>query len=907
MSEKEEFWQELLAVVMKVGDKEGMIIGGDMNGHVGSQVDGYEGVHGGFGYGERNVEGEMLLEFAEATELVITNTFYTKSNNRKVTYCSGGAKSMIDFLLVRRRDRSMVKDVKVIPGEECLTQHRLLVCTMQLKETLMYKKAKSVSRCRIWRLKDKDYEQRFRREVRNGLVQGKSDSVEQAWKDLKVSFTEAAEKVCGHTKGRVRRRVTWWWNKEVGEAVETKRKLFKEWAKSKTDGAKEAYYEAKRNARRAVAAAQEAARKCLVADIDSAESRGQLFRAAKQTIRNNRDVVGEGCVKNGDQNIITDSEEIKQVWTDYYNKLLNEEFKWDRDSLPSVEAVCGPNDRFTESEVKVAMHEMKLGKAAGPSGVVAEMLKATGVEGIEWLADFFNRIVYEGKIPSDWALSWMTSVYKGKGDALDCSSYRGIKLLEHTMKVFERVIEKRLRSSTQINEMQFGFRPGCGATDAIFIVRQLQERYLGKKKEVWMAFVDLEKAFDRVPREVLWWALRKVGTEEWLVRVIRDMYVGVRTAVKTKEGVGKEFEVKVGVHQGSVLSPLLFTIVLEALSKEFREGLPWELLYADDLVLIAETERELAAKIKVWKTGLESKGLKVNVAKTKVMRCAVDGGKEVDSGKWPCGVCHKGVGRNSIQCQTCQKWTHKRCSGVIGKLKLGMSFQCSKCSVKVKVPVDQDSSLKKVVLTDQGVEFEHVDKFCYLGDMLGAGGGAGDAVRTRIRCAWAKFRELCPILTLRGASLKAKGRIYSACVRSVMIYGSETWPMKVEDKQRLERTENMMVRWMCGASVRDRIRTEELRGRLAIEGIADIVRRGRLRWFGHVERKTEEDWVSTVRKLDVAGSRGPGRGKKTWSQVVTEDLELMGLRREEALDRDAWRRSIYGRPVQPVQARKKRR
>jgi len=176
-----------------------------------------------------------------------------------------------------------------------------------------------------------------------------------------------------------------------------------------------------------------------------------------------------------------------------------------------------------------------------------------------------------------------------------------------------------------------------------------------------------------------------------------------------------------------------------------------------------------------------------------------------------------------------------------------------------------------------------------------------------IRCAWAKFRELCPILTLRGASLKAKGRIYSACVRSVMIYGSETWPMKVEDKQRLERTENMMVRWMCGASVRDRIRTEELRGRLAIEGIADIVRRGRLRWFGHVERKTEEDWVSTVRKLDVAGSRGPGRGKKTWSQVVTEDLELMGLRREEALDRDAWRRSIYGRPVQPVQARKKRR
>ena len=88
----------------------------------------------------------------------------------------------------------------------------------------------------------------------------------------------------------------------------------------------------------------------------------------------------------------------------------------------------------------------------------------------------------------------------------------------------------------QIDSMQFGFRPGRGTTDAIFIVRQMQERFLAKEQEVWMAFVDLEKAFDNVPREVVWWALRKLKVDEWLIRVIQAMYEGVSTAVKLGEG-----------------------------------------------------------------------------------------------------------------------------------------------------------------------------------------------------------------------------------------------------------------------------------------------------------------------------------------------------------------------------------
>ena len=148
---------------------------------------------------------------------------------------------------------------------------------------------------------------------------------------------------------------------------------------------------------------------------------------------------------------------------------------------------------------------MKVGKAGGPSGVVSEMLKAAGEDGVEWVTDLCNAVVREGKIPEDWKKSWLVTVYKGKGDALECGSYRGIKLLDHVMKVFERVIDKKIRSIVKLDDMQFGFTPGKSTTDAIFIVRQIQEKFISKKKDLWMAFVDLEKAFDRVPREVLWW------------------------------------------------------------------------------------------------------------------------------------------------------------------------------------------------------------------------------------------------------------------------------------------------------------------------------------------------------------------------------------------------------------------
>src|SRR5260221_8913424 len=215
-----------------------------------------------------------------------------------------------------------------------------------------------------------------------------------------------------------------------------------------------------------------------------------------------------------------------------------------------------------------------------------------------------------------------------------------------------------------------------------------------------------------------------------------------------------------------------------------------KLLYADDLVLLAESRVELERRLTEWIARLKEKGLRVNIEKTKVMNCKVGVGQVENSGKFPCGICRKGVGVNSICCISCKKWVHKRCSGVVGNIEKMVDFMCRDCSgggVKVV-----EEAKQFVVETSDKIEV--VEKFCYLGDIIGKGGGAEESSRARVRSAWGKFRDLKMLLTARGASLRVKGKIYRACVQRVLVYGSETWPMKVDDMQRLMRTENTMVR-----------------------------------------------------------------------------------------------------------------
>ena len=244
--------------------------------------------------------------------------------------------------------------------------------------------------------------------------------------------------------------------------------------------------------------------------------------------------------------------------------------------------------------------------------------------------------------------------------------------------------------------------------------------------------------------------------------------------VRTDAGLSESFEVKVGLHQGSVLSPLLFAAVMDVVSSETRSGLPSELMYADNLVLMAPTMEQLGRRV----ASLLDKELKVNAGKSKVMVGISAGKLIVNSGKWPCGVCGKGVQANSVQCTV---YKNEFTRGVCGDLSwVTDGFKCRQCD--------------------------------------------GTA---RSRNGWMKFQDLLPFLPSRVPSLEMKGRVYASCVRSSMTYGSETRPLLVDVGLKFERADMQMIRWMCGISMKDRRTNEELRWTVGVEPITAVIRRGK--------------------------------------------------------------------------------
>ena len=223
-----------------------------------------------------------------------------------------------------------------------------------------------------------------------------------------------------------------------------------------------------------------------------------------------------------------------------------------------------------------------------------------------------NEAMKEG-IPEEWRT---TPIYKQKGDTLECNNFRGITLLSHTLKLWERVVESRLRKMVTISERQYGFQPGKLTIQPLFCLRMLHEKHreFGKELHI-MVFVDLEKAYNRVPRELIWYSLRRKGVPEAYINIIKDMYAGCKTSVMTSAGRTKEIEIEVGLHQGSALCPLLFVISIDVITEEIDDGTPWAMLFADDLVLCDPGREMMGLRLERWRECMEKNGRKPNTRK----------------------------------------------------------------------------------------------------------------------------------------------------------------------------------------------------------------------------------------------------------------------------------------------------
>ena len=187
------------------------------------------------------------------------------------------------------------------------------------------------------------------------------------------------------------------------------------------------------------------------------------------------------------------------------------------------------------------------------------------------------------------------------------------------MKLYERVHDNRLRIIVSKSEEQFGFVKGKSTTDAIFALKQLQERYREGQQDLQCVFIDLEKAYDTVPREELYWCMRDKGVPEKYIRLVNGMYHQCETVVRCASRTSEPFAVEVGLHHGSAFSQFLFAIMMDSLTENIRKEAPWQMMFADDVVLCARDKDVLELELEQWREDLEKRGMKVSRAHTEYM------------------------------------------------------------------------------------------------------------------------------------------------------------------------------------------------------------------------------------------------------------------------------------------------
>ena len=254
----------------------------------------------------------------------------------------------------------------------------------------------------------------------------------------KKGVLKACDELCGKTKGRREQGNTWWWNEQVKEVIDRKKKAFNMWCKNRLPENKNNYRKARNQTKRVVAKAMKQAAEEEMKVLR--DKPNEVFKLVKFIRKDGMDINGGGCMKNKDGRLVVSEKDRGKLWKDHMEKIMNVENEWDQ--MAKADMVEGPVEEVTYEEVMEAMNKMKLGKAAGPSEVNMDMIMASGKFGVGVLKKLCQRVLDGKGMPEEWKTSVVVPIFKGKGDVMDCGAYRGVKLLEHAMKIVERVLEK---------------------------------------------------------------------------------------------------------------------------------------------------------------------------------------------------------------------------------------------------------------------------------------------------------------------------------------------------------------------------------------------------------------------------------------------------------------------------------
>ena len=465
-------------------------------------------------------------------------------------------------------------------------------------------------------------------------------------------------------------------------------------------------------------------------------------------------------------------------------------------------------------EIRKELLHLKRHRAPGPDDLPPDLFKDGGECFTRELTALLSRVWIEEEVPPSWGNATVVPVFK-RGSRNLCSNHRGISLISVASKITMCLMLRRLSLSREqhIREEQAGFRPGRGCVDQIFTLRLLlEQRHLYRRPTI-VAFLDIRSAFDSVDKTVLWECLLRNGVPSKFVNILKSLYCHTSAQVRAYGQLSPSFVVSSGVRQGCPISPFLFNFAIDdvltsALGNLNNCGV--ELLPGDKL-----SDLDYADDIALL-------GDNPQVVQTALNRLAIEASR------------------------------------------FGMFFAPTKSKVLL-----QDWQDPVPALTINGEQLEIVSKFVYLGSCISAGGSVEDEITLRIAKARLAFTNLKHLWRRRDISLALKGRVYNASVRAVLLYGCESWSLRVEDAQRLSTFDHRCLRSIARLWWQHCIPNDEVRrrifGRSNPRSVCEVITLRRLRWLGHVLRMPAHRLPNRV----LFAVPGPGWKKMCGGQPMT--------------------------------------